>query len=180
MTQKAERAGRIFFFFGLPDGERETWAQSEKAVLDVCREKLGIQLSTAAIERAHRLGRFSHQKHRPIIVKMVYKEKETVLSNAFKLKGTPFSVSQDYIPSVRLARRKLIEFARSHGKPIKLRFDKLLVDNKCYIYAPGTDSVRELNPPERNLEPDGTPSGLHDPVMVLRKTGSSNLAPALS
>ncbi|KAG0410182.1 hypothetical protein HPB47_012697, partial [Ixodes persulcatus] len=67
--------------------------------------------------------------------------------------------------------RKLIEFARSHGEPIKLRFDKLLVDNKCYIYVPGTDSVRELNPPERNLEPDRIPSGLHGPIMVLENTG---------
>lgn len=58
------------------------------------------------------------------------KDKETVLSKAYKFKGTPFSVSEDFMPSVRIAWRKLLEFAKPQGLPFKLGFDKLLIRNK--------------------------------------------------
>lgn len=74
-------------FFNLPDVCGETWAKSEESAIAFCKEML--TLLPAAIERAHRLGSFRENRAspRPLIVNS-YKEKELILSRAFKLKGT--------------------------------------------------------------------------------------------
>uniref|UniRef100_A0A1S4LJU1 Uncharacterized protein n=3 Tax=Ixodes scapularis TaxID=6945 RepID=A0A1S4LJU1_IXOSC len=53
-------------FFGIPDVQNETWATSEERIVSFCSEKLNIQIDSAAIERAHRLGRFTLTKKRPV------------------------------------------------------------------------------------------------------------------
>lgn len=57
-------------FFGMPDTEGETWAESKSRVMAFCSESLGVTLDRDAIERAHRLGHFQGTKNRPIIVKL--------------------------------------------------------------------------------------------------------------
>lgn len=64
------------------------------------------------------------------------------MSSAYKL-NSPFAISEDFPVCVRLARRKLLEFARSKGLPFRLRHDKLLMDDKCFIFDTVQSLVRE-------------------------------------
>lgn len=78
-------------FFGLPDKDKETWNQSEGLVVELCFEKLGIRVDPIRIERAHHLGSFNEQKCRPMSFKLSsFKEKESIMSSAYKLKKHAF------------------------------------------------------------------------------------------
>ncbi|XP_040078545.1 uncharacterized protein LOC120850181, partial [Ixodes scapularis] len=130
-------------FFGVTNTDRETWAQSEGLVTGLCSRNLGVNIESSKIERAHRLGAFNPQKCRPIIVKFSsFKDKEGILSSAFKLKGTRVAISEDFPISVRLARRHLLDFAKPKCTTYKLRH-KLFLDNKCYVYDAALGAVKE-------------------------------------
>lgn len=130
-------------FYGLDDTAGETWAESEERILTFCSEKLSVDASVTSIERAHRLGRFSQQNNRPIIVKYVsFKEKQRVLAAARKLKGTDYSISEDYSEKVRLERKKLLQFARERGGDFKLNFNKLKIGTQVFRYDAASDSVK--------------------------------------
>lgn len=123
----------------------ESWEQSEVQIITFCRDKLDVSLDTNNIERAHRLGRFQENKNRPIIVKfMRFKDKSQILSCGGKLKGTSFSIREDYSARVRLARKKLYLYAQERRLPFKIRFDKLIIGNKRFVYDAQTDSVIEF------------------------------------
>ncbi|KAH8036365.1 hypothetical protein HPB51_025706 [Rhipicephalus microplus] len=108
LENRSRRSNVIFY--GIEDGERfETWETSERLVRDFCTNRLDFSISSLA--RAHRIGRFSREKKRPIIAKLFNeKEVETILSKGFKLKNTPLSVARDYSEAVRDKRRKLLQF----------------------------------------------------------------------
>ncbi|XP_075555559.1 uncharacterized protein LOC142588016 [Dermacentor variabilis] len=122
-------------FYGLTDSARsETWEESERLVSNFCTQKLG--LTVTSISRAHRVGRFSSEKKRPIIAKFFNeKEVELVLSRGHKLKNTNFSISRDYSEAVREKRRKLLQFSRTmkkDGDRVRLVFNKLHLNNEVY------------------------------------------------
>ncbi|XP_042146094.1 uncharacterized protein LOC121835711, partial [Ixodes scapularis] len=131
-------------FFGCPDALNETWSQSEKIVLAFCSEKLGIQLDPSNLERSHRLGKFDDGKNRPIIVKFSrFKDKESILASGFKLKGSNFSVRDDFSASVRQSRAKLFEYGKSLNVSFKVHFDKLHIGNKRNFFDQDSQSVVE-------------------------------------
>lgn len=90
------------------------------------------------LARAHRIGRFSENKNRPIIAKLFNeKEVESVMSKGFKLKNTDFSISRDYSQIVREKRRQLLRFAKSEkkeGDKVRLVFDKLFINSVPYVW----------------------------------------------
>lgn len=130
-------------FFGIEDDENEDWNASEQKVIKFCSEKLQKNTSAAQFERVHRLGRFTVGKYRPIIAKFAFfKDKQSVLASAHKLKGSTFSVREDFSLPTLQARRKLIEFAKSENKPYKLVFDRLRMGDKTYIYDSATHAVK--------------------------------------
>lgn len=70
-------------FFGIPDIALESWADSEKKVLDLCSQHLKLSVAPSQIERAHRLGKYQAQKCRPVIVKFAfYKEKQHIMEKS--------------------------------------------------------------------------------------------------
>ncbi|XP_037509563.1 uncharacterized protein LOC119386310 [Rhipicephalus sanguineus] len=130
---------------GIPDA-RETWQQTEQKALDVLSTALGRKVSESEIERAHRLGRFTPSKCRPVIIKFsCYKTRGIVLAARSNFKEKKMSVVEDFSVATRLARRKLAEFAKSlPGSPnFQLRYNKLIVNNMRYKYD--GNSVIELN-----------------------------------
>ncbi|XP_077534579.1 uncharacterized protein LOC144146509 [Haemaphysalis longicornis] len=128
--------------YGLADTVNETWAQSEARVIAFCSEKLNVAISAAAIERAHRLGRYTAEKARPIVMRFLsFKDKERVLAVAAKLKGTEFALSEDYSSKVILERKKLIQFAKDREAEYKLRFNKMKIGNETFVYNAETDTV---------------------------------------
>ncbi|XP_064472409.1 uncharacterized protein LOC135386428 [Ornithodoros turicata] len=133
MENRMRRSNLIFY--GITDIAGESWAQSEAKVIELCSEKLNVSVSHDEIERAHRLGRHRPERHRPIIVKLkFYKRKEEILSLGHRLKQSGYSIIGDYSLRVRKARSQLLAFAKSIALPFKLKYDKLLVDNKCYRF----------------------------------------------
>ncbi|KAH6932776.1 hypothetical protein HPB50_009400 [Hyalomma asiaticum] len=62
-----------------------------------------------------------------------YKDKERILSATHKLKGSEFSIREDFFPATREARRKLIEFAEAKQKFFKLSVDRMRIDDETYV-----------------------------------------------
>ncbi|KAH7979630.1 hypothetical protein HPB49_010219 [Dermacentor silvarum] len=124
----------------------ESSEESEGHVRNVCQSKLGIQ--SVSIERAHRLGKFQPGKCRPLIAKFtLFKEKQQILSNAKKLKGSNISVSEDFSKTVRMKRKFLWEYAKSRKEEsdkVSLRYDTLIMNGQKYMYDDGVKQVVPL------------------------------------
>ncbi|XP_077516720.1 uncharacterized protein LOC144127627 [Amblyomma americanum] len=132
-------------FYGIPDAQSESWAQSEEKLVKVLSSCLEIPSSEILIDRAHRLGRFASEKCRPIIAKFSsFKVKQRILLNCSKLKDEKITLSEDFSFATRHARKKLVEFGKSQPLTFKLRFNKLYIKNKCYSYNHSDDSVHEI------------------------------------
>ncbi|XP_050036944.1 uncharacterized protein [Dermacentor andersoni] len=131
-------------FRGISDA-KESWADTESKLLEALTEVVD-SCSGTLIQRAHRLGIFSH-KCRPVIAKFTeskMKEKILSLRNEFKSKG--ITISEDFSPATRLARQKLFEFGSTHAGPrsFKLRYNKLCFNNRCFMYNAITGTVDEV------------------------------------
>lgn len=145
-------------FYGIPDSE-ETWAMTEEKVISTLNCHLSSPLSSDAIERAHRLGTFSQGKCRPIIVKCLsYKTKDALLATHIHLKKHNITVAEDFSPATRAARKKLLDFAKSQPGPVKhkLSYNKLLLNQKCYMYDPNSDAI--INIPNRSTRTIAPPA----------------------
>lgn len=105
-----------------------------KVIVDVLVSKLGVQCSSIA--RIHRLGRTSGK--RPVIMFFQdYTEKQAVLRNVSKLKGTTIYIRNDYSQCTLSKRRLLWETAKADktaGKRVSLVNDKLRVNNEFYVW----------------------------------------------
>lgn len=114
-----------------------------------------------SIERAHRLGQLAPNKCRPIIVKFSGYKK--ILSARVKLREINVTVSEDFSPATRNARRKLIEFAKNQPESptFQLRHNKLVINKKQYVYDLATESVVELAPQRASDNPQPSASA-HD------------------
>lgn len=88
----------------------------------------------------------SEERGRPLISKFLsFKDKQKILSVAYKLKGSGFSIGEDFSPAIQLSRRKLLEYAREQNAQFKLRYNKLVIRGKTYQYNPDTDVVFETS-----------------------------------
>lgn len=91
------------------------------------------------------MGGYREGKIRPVIVKFAsFKLKNQLLLCGHKLKGSPYSLSEDYSPNVRTARKFLLDFARAQNVSFKLRFDKLHIGSRTYSYDSQSLSVKEI------------------------------------
>jgi hypothetical protein len=85
--------------FGIRETEKE---DTDQLIVELCRDKLGIDLPEAALCRSHRVGRKSEpaadgkRKHRPIIVRFTsYRYRRLVFDAKKKLKGSGITVKED-------------------------------------------------------------------------------------
>lgn len=126
--------------YSIKEDGKETEAElTDKIIKDIFSERLGITIN--GIERCHRIGRKS-DRNRPAIIKLQdYREKTAILKACPKLKGSEFSVSEDYSKRIRDVRKKLWESAsqeKTNGAKVKLVFDKLSIDGDMF----GWDSAK--------------------------------------
>nr|XP_037285107.1 uncharacterized protein LOC119178048 [Rhipicephalus microplus] len=139
LSDLEDRARRDnLLFFNVPDNPSETWADSEKKVKKIVLDQMSINLVDSDIARAHRVGTLHRDKARPIIVKFAnYKTKEKVLSAKTKLKGSDITISEDFSPATRHARKILVDFAKRSApdEKFKHRYNKLTLNNRCYEYC---------------------------------------------
>lgn len=123
--------------YGVEESNNETPDELERKVKDeVIEQKLGLTVS--GIERMHRLGRKSENKSRPVIIKFIdHREKTSILSAAYELKGTSKSIAEDFSKRVREQRKQLWESAKAekdNGAKVKLIYDKLSVDSVIFAW----------------------------------------------
>ncbi|XP_037512256.1 uncharacterized protein LOC119389039 [Rhipicephalus sanguineus] len=133
-------------FYGVPDPTRnETWAESEKAIVDICKNNIGITVLPNDIKRAHRLGIHSVNRNRPIIVKFLsHKTRDALLSNSRKLKNTNYSIGEDFSRPVQHARKQVLAFAKARSEKYSLRFKTLHIGSKRYIFDASSHTVKEI------------------------------------
>lgn len=130
-------------FYGVADSEsRELPTASEKKVQEIVSS---LGLPPVKIERAHRLGRYQNNKPRPLIAMFsTYKDKQSILANAKKLKGSHISISEDFSEAVRRKRKFLWEFGKtnaSDGVRANLKYDKLILNGQIYVYDESSGQV---------------------------------------
>ena len=90
---------------------------------------MGLDVS---IERAHRIGNFdpSHKKPRTVVCKLEkYKDKDNILRNGRKLKGTDIYINEDFSKETLAIRKELWQQVlknRSNGKISYLRYKTVI------------------------------------------------------
>ncbi|XP_045107879.1 caM kinase-like vesicle-associated protein [Portunus trituberculatus] len=86
------------------------------------------------IERAHRVGKQSEQRDRPVIVRFSrFSDREAVLRNCPKLRGTNIYINED-LPltsqAIKRVKMPLLRQARNEGKIAYFRHTKLIVKER--------------------------------------------------
>ncbi|KAK3097448.1 hypothetical protein FSP39_009714 [Pinctada imbricata] len=153
---------------GLPGENRgEDTERTVRAFLDC---EMGIK--NVAIGNTHRFGRFNRGKPRPIVIRFLFAhDREMVLRNRYKLRGSPFSVREQFPVEMEDRRRKLFPVAdqmRDRGHHVKIVRDKLFVDGE--LYDPSDDDEPELDDREEEefLDADDGMGATIDTSMNLR------------
>ena len=130
-------------FHGLPEKRNEKWDDTEKTLKEFIKGRLNVDTDSIKFERVHRLN--SNSEHRPIIAKFSsFKDKERVFRAARILKGSNERISEDFTRRVRDTRSKLVPFlikAREDGKKATLRYDKLMIDGRPFVFNPVTNDI---------------------------------------
>lgn len=95
-------------------------------------------LTITSMERVHRLGRPKINSQRPVILKLMdYREKQLILQNGRKLKGTRISIGEDFSLHVRSVRGLLWKSSlsnRNNGERVSLSYDKLKINKELYVW----------------------------------------------
>lgn len=116
----------------------ESWEQSEEKIKKFISTRLKIEADNMVIERAHRVGkkRSTSDKPRPIVAKFLnFKDRDMVLNERRKLKGSKQVIREDFSERVLEKRKNLLPKlyeARQQGKVAYLSFDKLIIRQTRY------------------------------------------------
>lgn len=131
--------------FGLAEEPRETWEKTAEEVSKLLERKL--QLPRMEIERAHRIGQQREQQDRPVIVRFSrFADREAVLRNCSKLRGTNIFINEDLSPSSQAIKREkmpLLRQARMEGKIAYFRHTKLIVKERHGMPSGSGNEERE-------------------------------------
>jgi len=104
----------------------------------------------------HRFGRGSRGR-RPIVARFLYfADLQYVLDIAYRLKGKPFGIQQQFPPEIEARRKKLYPIqkeAKRNGRRVALVRDRLYIDNEPYVLPEELeDTVPEQTTHTRNNE----------------------------
>ena len=131
-------------FFGIPEKEANAEVGGEafdtRAVLNQFLETvLGFQDPRINIEiqRVHRVGKSNNSKPRPILAcSLRFQDRERILRQGFKLKGTEYIMLQDFPQEIIEKRRKMMpKLKEAREKGLRVSFsksepDKLIINGK--------------------------------------------------
>ena len=110
----------------------ETWEQTSTLVNELFTSKL--QLPNMKLERAHRVGPASPSRPRTVVVRFErFGDREAVLRNARKLKGTGVYLNEDLCAAsqaIKQSQFPLMKQARLQGKTAYFRYTKLIIKDK--------------------------------------------------
>ena len=113
---------------GIADESWETWEKCERKVQRLLSEKLDI--SDVVIERAHKVKAYSHEtknskklRSRTINCKLLsFVGKARILKNSHRLKGTRYSVNEDFSKKTLAYRKELWEKGKALRKKDKVTY----------------------------------------------------------
>ena len=129
---------------GIEEKPSESWEETANSVSKLIEEKL--QLPTVSLERAHRTGPASSSRSRVVIARFEkFSEREAVIRNARKLKGTNIFIDEDLCPAsleIRRSQMPLMKKAREEGKVAFFRHTRLIIKDKSSNYQPLGGSYR--------------------------------------
>lgn len=110
----------------------ETWEQTSVSVSKLFEETL--QLPPINLERVHRVGTITPSRPRTIVARFVnFGDREAVMRNARKLKGTGVYINDDLCPASQQVKRDqlpLLKQARQEGKVAYFKYTKLIIKDK--------------------------------------------------
>ncbi|XP_065281554.1 uncharacterized protein [Dermacentor albipictus] len=133
--------------YGIKESTEENWQSLEQVVTkNILTDTLKVP--NVAIERIHRIGRPAEGRCRPVIFKLVDgRDKANILKNCNKLRGTAYSISEDFSPRVQSIRKKLWAAAAEHrkkGAKVVLSFDKIKINGKLFQWDDTQDKIVPL------------------------------------
>lgn len=109
-----------------------------------------------SLERIYRIGRKRSGSCRPVILKLFnFNEKQDILKNSKKLKGSNLSISCGYAKETLDKRRHLWKSAESErvrGKKAFLVHDKLRIDDRVYEWDSDLGERRLAGRPGANAD----------------------------
>lgn len=121
--------------YGIPEQENEN---TDQTVIDICRNKLNINLSPNHIDISHRL-KTQVNGIRPILVRLVNRStKKNIFNKKSKLKGSKIVIKEDLIHSKLL----LLKDAQ---KCVPL---KSIWTNDCKIFVKIDNKIKVINSPD--------------------------------
>ncbi|KAK4324876.1 hypothetical protein Pmani_004526 [Petrolisthes manimaculis] len=116
----------------LEEKGKETWEQTLTSVAKIFKDKL--ELPPVDIIRAHRTGPSLSSRPRAVIVRLEkLNEREAVIRNAKKLKGTGIYINEDLCPASLEIKNKqlpLMKKAKEEGKIAFFRHTKLIIKER--------------------------------------------------
>ncbi|XP_062616738.1 uncharacterized protein LOC134278435 [Saccostrea cucullata] len=147
---RSMRDNLLFYNIKEPSGDETEDCVS--IIQDICSSVLEIE-GKVDIERAHRIGRKVTGKIRPVVVKFTrFPQKELVRKNAFKLKESELSISEQFPKEIQERRKKLLPVlkkAKDDKKKASLVKDKLYIEGKLYRQDQAMD-IAEHRGPQRS------------------------------
>ena len=115
---------------GIEESPDETWETCENKIKDIIKEKLDIE-TDVELDRCHRMGKKRGNRPRTLICRFTkFKDKQCVLSNARKLKGTNIYIYGDFSQGTMELRKSLWEQVleyRRQGKFAYLNYRSIVV-----------------------------------------------------
>lgn len=111
-------------------------------------------MNCTSATRIHRLGNPTAGRHVIPFFKD-YREKQAVLKNAGKLKGTEISLQNDYCADTLRKRRLLWSSAKEHkgnGKKLKLIHDKISIEDDLYFWDDAQNTRKLISKRKSNAE----------------------------
>ena len=85
--------------FGIKDSRNETLQQTEYIVRELLRSKLGLNFGPSEFDICHRIGKFSTDADRAIIVRFIYRKSKIItMANRKKLARSGISIVEDLTP----------------------------------------------------------------------------------
>lgn len=162
-------------------GFEEDRSENCKIKIESFIEKTLI-LESFTIDRVHRLGRYKRGSHRPIIVAFRdYEAVESVLSNAYKLKGSRISINKDFPREIVDARKALwrqfkeLKLQNPNSKVSLVYPAKIIKDGRViHDMFPLWDNIMSGSRIQINQRPQANVRGANAPRVETRAQNNSH------
>lgn len=124
---------RNVIFFGVSETERN-YNDLERLVMEIIRNTMKIQFDKYELESVGRMGKFSKEKARPIIVTLTtLGRKIELLRNKKTLHNSSIYIKEDFTQKVLQKRKELqpeLQEKRAQGLTAILKYDKIVILNR--------------------------------------------------